>query len=157
MLKLMNQHIKMNGNYIIHLRRRFKEKVMVLSLLKLRFYTELFKNRSKLGTRPFFGNFSGLKSPRHLEIFPIKFHGKNFQAMWRFQSGNVFEKMLWCLVLAYFSNVQCKIAMCKTELWPRKSQFLCCKRGHWGWTKTERRNGYHIRYFGYWRNDFISN
>lgn len=33
----------------------------------------------------------------------------------------------------------------------RKSQFLCCKRGHWGWTKTEKRNGYHIRFFGYWR------
>ena len=74
MSKLMNQHIKMNGNYIIHLRRRFKEKVMVLSLLKLRFYTELSKNRSKLGTRTFFENSSGLKSPRRLDIFPIKFH-----------------------------------------------------------------------------------
>ena len=44
----------------------------------------------------------------------------------------------------------------KNKFWPRKSQFLCCKRGHWGWTKTEKRNGYHIRFFAYWRNDFRS-
>ena len=36
----------------------------------------------------------------------------------------------------------------------RKSQFLCCKKGHWGWTKTTSHNGYHIRHWAYYRKYF---